>query len=233
MYRDGAHRGSSQRHVDGRCCNIRRCGTEFRKTKIEHLGNATPGQKDVGGLDIAMNDLFRMRGFERIGDLDRELNRQAEFNRPSRDAFLQCFTIQQLHRNELLAVGFVNVVDSADIGMIQCGRRSSLALKALDGLDVVGNLTGQEFERHLAPKSQVLGAVDDTHATAPNPFENPVMRDIRSEHERRIVSQEAKRRCDMPRLRPRCLSLSMRLRERRYLQWTKSIITDVWKISTR
>jgi hypothetical protein len=77
----------------------------------------------------------------------------AEFNRPSRDAFPQRFAIQQLHHNEMLPVGFVHGVDRADIGMIQSRRRSSLALKALDGLDVVGNLARQEFERHFAPEA--------------------------------------------------------------------------------
>jgi hypothetical protein len=38
-----------------------------------------------------MNDLLCVRGIERIGDLDGEWKRLAEFKRPSRDAFAQCF----------------------------------------------------------------------------------------------------------------------------------------------
>jgi hypothetical protein len=54
-----------------------------------------------------------------------------------RQPLLQRLAFQQLHRNKRLAFVFVNVVDGADTGMIQCGGGAGLALEALEGLAVV------------------------------------------------------------------------------------------------
>src|SRR5215831_9972929 len=119
---------------------------------------------------------------ERIGDLDRNSKCIPEIKRPSRDAFAQCFPIQQFHRNEMLAAGLTGIKNRADIGMIQCGGRTSFTVKALDGSHVVRDLMGQELERYLASETSVLGAIDNAHAAASNLFNNPVVRNSGSEH---------------------------------------------------
>ena len=45
----------------------------------------------------------------------------------------QRLAIQQLHRNKRLAFVLVNVVNGADAGMIERGRRAGLALEAFQG----------------------------------------------------------------------------------------------------
>ena len=45
------------------------------------------------------------------------------------DAMLQGLAVEELHGDEGLAVGLTDIVDGADIGMIERGGRLSFALK--------------------------------------------------------------------------------------------------------
>jgi len=45
---------------------------EFCKTEIENFCLTAVGEKNVGGLDVAMNDTFFVSGVERVGELNAE-----------------------------------------------------------------------------------------------------------------------------------------------------------------
>ncbi len=76
----------------------------------------------------------------------------------------------------------VNIVNRADVGMIEGGGGLGFALEALQGLMVLGHFFRQELERDEAVELGVLGLVDNTHPTAPKLLNNPVMRDDRADH---------------------------------------------------
>ena len=44
----------------------------MRQSEVEHLRGSSLGEEDVGGLDVAMRNALRVRGFECFGDLDSE-----------------------------------------------------------------------------------------------------------------------------------------------------------------
>jgi len=69
-----------------------------------------------------MNDSFRVRGVERVGDLDAKREQSFQFHDTTGDAVLQRRAFQKLHRNERFPVLLTDVVDRADVGVIQ-GRR--------------------------------------------------------------------------------------------------------------
>ena len=88
---------------------------------------------------------------------------------------LQGNAIQELHSNKGLAVLLADVVDCADIRMVQSGGRLRLAPEAGKRLGVTGNFVGQELEGDKAMQPRVFGFVHHTHAPAPDLFKNAVV----------------------------------------------------------
>ena len=79
-----------------------------------------------------MHDPLRVRGLERVGDLRPELQQLRELDRPAPDALGERLALEQLHRDEVLAVVLVDRVDGADAGVVELGGRLRLALEALE-----------------------------------------------------------------------------------------------------
>ena len=93
-----------------------------------------------------MDDAFAVRGVERVGDFDGQAEQHIHFQRPAGDAVLQGQAVQILHGDEGLAILFANVVNGADVGMVERGSRLGLAPKALQRLAVLGHVFGKEFQ---------------------------------------------------------------------------------------
>jgi hypothetical protein len=65
-----------------------------------------------------MNDAGFVRGCERVGNLDRDVEDVAEFHCVASDALPQRHAFDVLHRDEWTAVvGFTDLMDHADIRM--------------------------------------------------------------------------------------------------------------------
>src|SRR5262249_40657242 len=98
------------------------------------------------------------------------------------DLFPQCLPFQQLHSDEGLTLVLVDVVNRADVGMIERTRSPRLALKAFQGLAVLCKMFRQELEGNEAAELGVLGLVDYTHTAATQLLEDAVMRNCLANH---------------------------------------------------
>ena len=98
----------------------------------------------------------RVRGIERVGDLNAERQHSLQFERPPGDAVLQSHPVKKFHGDERLAILLANIVNGADVGMIQRGSRLGLALKTSQGLRIAGNLVRQEFQGDEAVQAACL-----------------------------------------------------------------------------
>jgi hypothetical protein len=56
----------------------------FGKTEVERFHDTIAGHHDIRGLQVAMNDALFMCGFERFGDLYRQLRCVFDRDRASR-----------------------------------------------------------------------------------------------------------------------------------------------------
>ena len=97
---------------------------------------------------------------------------------------LQGVAIQKLHGDESLAVLLANVVNRADVGMVERGCSLGFALEAAECLRVAGHFVGQEFQAYKTVQPSVLGLVNHPHPAAAELFDNAVVRNCLVDHRR-------------------------------------------------
>src|SRR5690242_822047 len=148
---------------------------KFGKTKIEELHLAAVCCKNIGRLDVAVDDGFRMSGIKSVGDLVAIVRDFFDVQGLPGNAMFQGLSLENLHNNEVLAFELVHVIDRADVRVIQGGSSTSFPLKALDRQMVSGNLFGEELHRDHAAQLDVLGLIDDAHPAAAELFQNAIM----------------------------------------------------------
>jgi len=107
-----------------------------------------------------------MGSIERIGNLDAQREHCIELHWTVTDDMFQRGAVEVFHDDIRLAVLLADVVDGADIRMVERGGGSGLAAEALERQPVSGYIFGEEFEGDEAVKASVLGLVDDAHAAA-------------------------------------------------------------------
>ena len=121
-----------------------------------------------------MDDARAMGLVERRRDLDRVpkgfLHREAG----PREALDERLSVEILHDEEVGAVVAPDVVQCADVRMIQRGHGARLALEALAGLRVVGDVGGQNFDSNIAVEPRVARFVDLAHPAGPESRANRI-----------------------------------------------------------
>src|SRR5579864_9835183 len=100
----------------------------------------------------------------------------------TRDAMLQGHAFEVLHHDESLPARLIDLVNSADIWVIEGRSGARFALKTLESLCVGGDVLGKELEGNEASQLDVLGLIDDTHASAAEFLDDAVMGDGLADH---------------------------------------------------
>jgi len=136
---------------------------------------ASGSDKDIGGLDVSMDDAFGMRRIERVGNVDGDGEKGIELHGSAGDHVLQSFALEALHGDEGLAIFLADIIDGANVGMIQRGRGLRFTLEAHEGLRILRNSVGQKFQCDEAPEASVLGLVDNAHPAPAELLEDTVM----------------------------------------------------------
>ena len=70
----------------------------------------------------------------------------------------------------------INLVDCADVGMIQCRGCLGFAFKTAECLRISGDIIRKKLQRNEPAKLQILSLVDNTHPPAAKFFDDAVMR---------------------------------------------------------
>jgi len=129
-----------------------------------------------------MHDAFDVGGVERIGNLDREREKGLKLHGAPGDPVLERRALEEFHDDEGPAAFLADLVDGADIGMVEGGGSLRLTLKTGQSLRVFGDVIGQELEGDKAVEVQVLGLVNHAHATAAELFDDAVVRNGLVDH---------------------------------------------------
>ena len=148
---------SLRRHV-GRRAHNRAAGGQslvplcFRQSEVQDL-DARFGHHDIAGFQIAVNDSVGVRRGKRIGDLRAVLQHQADRERTFLQPGGESFALHQFH-HEVIGT---DIVERADVGMIQSGDRSRLALEA------IAKLLGRDFDGDFSVEPGVHSAIHFAH----------------------------------------------------------------------
>ena len=155
----------------------------FRQAEVKDPGFAVIRDKDVGRLDIAMNNAFLVCRSEPGDHLHGEIKQLTGRQRlvllaSALNQFAQRLPLEQLHHEKRLAFMFAEFVDGADVGVIENGGGPRFPFKALEGAGVMSQFGGKEFNRNPAAQLQIFGLVDDSHTAASEHLQNPVVGDL-------------------------------------------------------
>jgi hypothetical protein len=138
------------RRCQGAQRNVFRLERDFCQPKIENLRLTSIRDEDVRGLDVPMDDALGVCRVESIGNLDAQIEHRFDLQRLATYHVPKRLPLQQFHGDEGSPIGLVDLVDRADVRVIQGGRGLGLTLEATESLWVVGEVVGKELQGDVA-----------------------------------------------------------------------------------
>ena len=154
----------------------------LREPEVQNFGVTAPGHENIRRLDVAMNDALGVSRVEGVGNLDPKREQSVHSIGAIADDVLQRGSVEVLHDDERLAVLLADVVDRADIRMIERRRSLGFAAKPFERLPILSDVFREKFQRDKAVEARVLRFVNNTHAAAAQLLDDAVMRDNLANH---------------------------------------------------
>ncbi len=111
-----------------------------------------------------MRDALPVRLVERVRDLDGDLERLIERERPLFQPLGQCLPVEVLHDQEVDPVLAADVMEGANVGVVQAGDGLRLALEPLLQIRVRGDMLGEDLDGDGSIESRVSRFVHFPHA---------------------------------------------------------------------
>ena len=127
-----------------------------------------------------MDDAFAMRGGERVGEGDADVEEPVERQSTAGQGVLERSPLDQLHGHERHAVRLFDREDGDDVRMVEGGDGPGLAPEAGQALWIGGDVGGQNLERDIAAEPVIVGPIHLAHAAAAKRGDDPVCADRRS-----------------------------------------------------
>ena len=102
---------------------------------------------------------------------------------------LQGHPIQELHRDKWVTLVLANVMNSANVWMIESGSGLRFTLETSQSLRISSNFIRQELQCNEAMQPGVLGLKDHTHAAAAELLDDTIVRNGLADHSGRLASE--------------------------------------------
>ncbi len=154
--------GRVGRHDRARVAVSGRVGPD-REAEVEDLGPAAPGQEDVLGLQVAVDEAVSVSFRERFRDLRCHLERAAERKRAPHERRPERLALEELADREGHAFDPAEVVDGHDSGVREGGDRLGLGLEVGERDRVCRHPLGKYLQGDVAVELRVPRPVDDAH----------------------------------------------------------------------
>ncbi len=121
-----------------------------------------------------MQDAVRVRVAQGVDDLNGARQDLVQLDRCPAQPRVERFALDILHRDVLAAVGFADLVDGADVRVIERGGRARLLQQAPTRVGIGLRLRRQEFQGDAAAELQVIGEKHLGHPAGPELGANDV-----------------------------------------------------------
>ena len=92
---------------------------EFCEPEIENLGLSVVCNNNILSFDIAVHNALRVGRRQSIADLDRDFERARQVQGTTPNQFADVATGDKLHHDKMQTIEFGQVMNGADVGMIQ------------------------------------------------------------------------------------------------------------------
>jgi hypothetical protein len=154
------------------------------QTEIQDLDLAIQSDKNVCRLDVAMNDAFGMQRFQRFRNLYRDVEYRFHFEGLAcLHPLFEALALQLLHDDKGMAVVVLDIVDGADVRVVQAGRRPRFAFEAVQRLAVADHVVRDELQGHMPAEAKVFSLINNAHASATDFPDDAIVGDRLADHE--------------------------------------------------
>ncbi len=161
-------------HVGRRPC-ADRFARGSRKAEVSDAHFARAVDHHIRRLEIPVDDAPLVRGGEAGADLSRDLERAILRKAPySPEQRREILAVHVLHRQERVALDFIDVVHAADVRMRHLPRHPDLRVELGEPRGIPVHVAPQEFQRHRLSKLQVVGAKHFPHSALSEPADDAV-----------------------------------------------------------
>ena len=110
-----------------------------------------------------MDDVRAVRSRQSVGDLDPNLDRLPDRKGASLQPVGQRLPVEVLHHQEVDLAGAADIVDRADMRMIERGDRARFLLEATAAFGIGGQARRQDLDGDRAAKARVARLVNLAH----------------------------------------------------------------------
>jgi hypothetical protein len=97
--------------------------------------------------------------------------------KPLPNTLLERFAVQELHYDKWLTLSLPDLVNGADVGVVECRCCPCLTAEALQCVRVISKFGWKKLDRNESAEFRVLSLIDDTHPAATEFLGYAVMRD--------------------------------------------------------
>ena len=133
-----------------------------RQAEVEQL-HAVRREEHVRRLEVAVDDAARVQRGQRGQHAEADRHRLGDAQRPAPQALGERLALEQLHGDEQLAAVLADLVDLADVRMVDAGRGAGLAPEALARGLVAAPSDDIVLSATRALQPLVARRVDDAH----------------------------------------------------------------------
>ena len=135
------------------------------ESEIADLGLGVEIEKDVGRLDVAVDDAVFVGVGESAADGGDEADHFRRVDRLAMGRVIDRLPGHELHHDVKHPVDFAEVIHADEVRVIEAGHRLGLGLEALAKRSVLAEFHRQDFQRDRPIQRLLHRAIDGTHAS--------------------------------------------------------------------